>query len=58
MIRPTVTLLTDFGLQDEFVGVMKGVIWRIAPNANIADISHAVPMTLNPLLSFGKNMPR
>lgn len=40
---PTIiTLLTDFGLSDEFVGVMKGVIWSIVPQINIADISHAV----------------
>lgn len=37
-----ITLLTDFGLQDEFVGVMKGVIWSIAPQARIADITHAI----------------
>ena len=40
---PTISLLTDFGLSDEYVGVMKGVIWGIAPDAAIADISHAVP---------------
>jgi len=38
----TISLLTDFGLSDEFVGVMKGAIWGIAPQVNIADISHAV----------------
>lgn len=37
-----VTLLTDFGLQDEFVGVMKGVIWSIAPQAQLVDITHAI----------------
>jgi len=30
---PTIALLTDFGLQDTYVGVMKGVIRTIAPNA-------------------------
>ena len=39
---PTISLLTDFGLTDEYVGVMKGVIWGIAPGVNIADITHAV----------------
>src|SRR3972149_6490055 len=39
---PTISLLTDFGLTDEYVGVMKGVVWGIAPEVNIADISHAV----------------
>jgi hypothetical protein len=38
----TLTLLTDFGLQDHFVGAMKGVITSIAPQANIIDISHQV----------------
>ena len=38
----TVTLLTDFGLKDHFVGVMKGVIKGIAPQANLIDISHQV----------------
>lgn len=40
---PIVTLTTDFGLQDGFVGTMKGVIWSICPDARIADITHAVP---------------
>jgi S-adenosyl-L-methionine hydrolase (adenosine-forming) len=42
MHRPIVTLTTDFGLNDHFVGVMKGVILNIAPNAEIVDISHSV----------------
>ncbi len=37
-----ITLLTDFGLQDHFVGVMKGVIASIAPQARVIDISHQV----------------
>lgn len=37
-----VTLTTDFGLKDGNVGVMKGVIWRIAPHAQIADLSHNI----------------
>src|SRR4030043_540447 len=37
-----ITLLTDFGLQDGYPGVMKGVIWKIAPDVQIADISHAI----------------
>jgi S-adenosylmethionine hydrolase len=40
--RPTVTLTTDFGTNDHFVGVLKGVILEIAPDAQIVDISHAV----------------
>lgn len=37
-----ITLLTDFGLRDGYVGVMKGVIWGIAPDVQIADITHLV----------------
>lgn len=37
-----ITLLTDFGLKDGFVGIMKGVIWSIAPTAQIADITHEI----------------
>lgn len=37
-----VALLTDFGTQDGFVGVMKGVILSIAPNTPIVDISHEI----------------
>lgn len=40
---PLVTLTTDFGQQDGFVGTMKGVIWGICPGARIADISHQIP---------------
>jgi S-adenosylmethionine hydrolase len=37
-----ITLTSDFGVQDGFTGVMKGVIWGIAPQAQIADLSHAI----------------
>ncbi|MRS03274.1 hypothetical protein EG832_08645, partial [bacterium] len=40
---PIITLLTDFGLRDTFIGVMKGVIWSIAPNAQIANLTHEIP---------------
>ena len=42
MTRPVITLTTDFGLSDHFVGVMKGVILGIQPTAQIVDISHGV----------------
>jgi hypothetical protein len=42
MARPIITLTTDFGLDDHFVGVMKGVILGILPTARIVDISHGV----------------
>lgn len=38
-----ISLLTDFGLQDAFVGVMKAVILSIAPEVQIVDLSHQVP---------------
>jgi len=41
--RPIVTLVTDFGYVDPFVGIMKGVILSIAPEAAIVDLSHDVP---------------
>ncbi|MEZ0318420.1 MAG: S-adenosyl-l-methionine hydroxide adenosyltransferase family protein [Pyrobaculum sp.] len=37
-----IALLTDFG-KDYFVGVMKGVIYSINPNAVVVDITHEVP---------------
>jgi S-adenosylmethionine hydrolase len=42
MTRPILTLTTDFGLIDHFVGTMKGVILGICPQAQIVDISHGV----------------
>ena len=42
MAKPIVTLTTDFGLSDHYVGVMKGVILGICPAAQIVDISHDV----------------
>jgi S-adenosylmethionine hydrolase len=38
-----ITLTTDFGLKDGNVGVMKGVIWGIAPGVQIVDLSHLIP---------------
>src|ERR1700730_13380644 len=40
---PIITLLTDFGSQDYFVGAMKGVILSINPAAQIVDITHEIP---------------
>src|SRR5271169_1802298 len=37
-----VTLTTDFGTRDWFVGTMKGVIHRIAPRARIIDLTHEI----------------
>ena len=38
-----ITLLTDFGTADYFVGAMKGVILSINPQAVIVDITHEIP---------------
>lgn len=40
---PLVTLTTDFGTADGYVGAMKGVILRLAPGTRIVDITHDVP---------------
>jgi S-adenosylmethionine hydrolase len=38
-----ITFLSDFGLVDDFVGTCHGVIKRIAPNAQVIDITHGIP---------------
>ncbi len=38
-----ITFLTDFGLQDDFVGTCHGVMKRIAPEVEIIDITHGIP---------------
>ncbi len=38
----TISLTTDFGHKDWYVGVMKGVIYNIYPNARMADITHDI----------------
>lgn len=43
MSRPLITLTTDFGTSDSYVAQMKGVILGINPEAQVVDISHAVP---------------
>ena len=41
-MTPTVTFLSDYGLADEFVGVVHGVIARIAPDARVIDLGHGI----------------
>jgi S-adenosyl-L-methionine hydrolase (adenosine-forming) len=45
MAQPSgiVTLLTDFGTEDVYVGVMKGVILQINPAITIVDLTHQIP---------------
>jgi S-adenosyl-L-methionine hydrolase (adenosine-forming) len=40
---PVITLTSDFGIRDPFVAIMKGVILRAAPHAQIVDVTHEVP---------------
>jgi len=42
MQSPVITLITDFGLQDEYVGVMKGVILSINSSVQVVDITHGL----------------
>jgi len=42
MAKPILTLTTDFGVSDHYVGAMKGVILSVCPQAQIVDISHEV----------------
>jgi S-adenosylmethionine hydrolase len=39
---PLITLLTDYGLSDPFVGVMKGVLYRLLPTARVIDLCHGI----------------
>jgi S-adenosylmethionine hydrolase len=41
--RDTVSFLSDYGLADEFAGVVKGVIRTIAPHAVVIDVTHEIP---------------
>jgi S-adenosylmethionine hydrolase len=43
-VSGAITLTTDFGLSDSYVGVMKGVILSVNPRAHIVDISHQIRM--------------
>ena len=38
-----ITFLSDYGLEDEFVGVCHAVMARVAPDARIIDLAHGVP---------------
>src|SRR5580692_5562992 len=48
MLRGPITLTTDFGTADHYVGAMKGVILGISPHARIVDITHEIaPQDVN-----------
>ena len=54
-----ITFLTDFGLQDDFVGTCHGVIKGIAPEVEIIDITHGVPAqgVLQGALTLANSLP-
>jgi len=41
-LAPIITLTTDFGLRDPYVAAVKGVIWSVAPQAHVVDLSHEI----------------
>src|SRR5438105_348682 len=43
MTHRYITFLTDFGVQDDFVGVCRGVMRGIAPDTTVIDITHGIP---------------
>jgi len=43
MSESIISLTTDFGLEDAFVGIMKGIILRINPEVRIVDLCHEIP---------------
>jgi S-adenosylmethionine hydrolase len=54
-----ITFLTDFGLEDDFVGTCHGVMKRIAPDVDIVDITHGVPprQVLQGALTLANTLP-
>lgn len=43
MVERIVTLLTDFGLEDHYVAVMKGIIYSVCRRVTVVDITHNIP---------------
>ena len=41
-MRP-VFFLSDFGLEDPYVGVVKAILWEKAPGVPVLDLAHALP---------------
>jgi S-adenosyl-L-methionine hydrolase (adenosine-forming) len=42
-VPPTISFLSDYGREDDFVGVCHGVMARIAPEARVIDVTHGIP---------------
>ena len=43
MTQPPIVLLTDFGTRDAYVGIVKAVLARLAPESRHIDLTHAIP---------------
>jgi hypothetical protein len=43
MARPIVTFTSDFGNRDWFVGVVRGVLHEVCPEARVVDLTHEIP---------------
>lgn len=58
-IPPIITLTTDFGLTDHYVGTMQGVILGICPDAQIVNITHEIPSfsTLDAAYAIAQSAP-
>jgi S-adenosyl-L-methionine hydrolase (adenosine-forming) len=41
-MAPVITFLSDYGVEDDFVGVCHGVIARLAPEARVIDVTHGI----------------
>jgi S-adenosylmethionine hydrolase len=57
-VRP-ITFLSDYGVADEFVGVVHAVLARLAPGATVIDLSHGVPRhaVLHGALALARTVP-
>ena len=42
-MNSTIALLTDFGIDDPYVGIMKGIISHLSPGTSMIDITHQIP---------------
>ncbi len=56
---PIISLLTDFGLHDEYAGMLKAILWSLAPNCQIIDLTHQIPPqdVLQGALMLGRATP-
>jgi S-adenosyl-L-methionine hydrolase (adenosine-forming) len=42
-VAASISFLSDFGLADEFVGVVHGVLYRMSPDSTVIDVTHGIP---------------